>query len=243
MPLGSLGKGCAHDLGEVLNRLREDGLHGLVLDLRWCPGGYLTEAVDVASLFLRDGMIATVKTRVREDESYRCKDPGQFVDLPVVVLVNGETSGGAELIAAALQDHKRAVVVGQRTLGKASVQTPLHLNVSQVGLRLTTGTFVRPSGKNLHRFPDSKEDDDWGVSPDPDHECRVSADLAQSLRQWWLLQTLRPGGSTERLPLDDPLADPQRQAAVEALVRALRPKGQNTQTPNDQTPKKIPNDQ
>jgi carboxyl-terminal processing protease len=220
--LASLGKGSACELGDALARLQEDGMHGLILDLRWCPGGYLDEAVTVASLFLRDGVIARVKMRVREVEAHECKTPGPFATLPLVVLVNGETSGGAELIAAALQDHHRAIIVGQRTLGKASVQTPLHLNVSQVGLRLTTGTFLRPSGKNLNRFPDSKDDDDWGVHPDGDHECRVSADLSRTLRQWWLLQTLRPGGSMERLPLDDPTGDPQRQAALEALGECLQ---------------------
>jgi carboxyl-terminal processing protease len=90
-----------------------------------------------------------------------------------------------------------------------------------VGLKLTSGTFERPSGKNLHRFPDSKPADDWGVRPDADGECRVSPELGRRLREWWGRQSLRPGASNERLPLDDPSADPQRQAAVEAVARLL----------------------
>jgi carboxyl-terminal processing protease len=117
-----------------------------------------------------------------------------------------------------LQDHRRAVVVGQRSLGKGSVQTRLYLGLADVGLKLTTATFLRPGGKNLHRFPDSKPCDDWGVLPDAGREFRVSPDLSRALRRWWQQQTLRPGDSNERLPLDDPAADPQQQAALQALL-------------------------
>jgi len=128
----------------------------------------------------------------------------------VVVLVNGETLGGAELIAAALQDHKRATVCGQRTLGKASVQIPLALPVPGVGMKLTSGTFIRPSGKNLHRKPGSQSEDDWGVRPEVD--CRVSPELSKRLKQQWQEFSLRPSSSNKRLALDDPTADPQRVA-------------------------------
>ncbi len=217
--LGPLGQGCAQQLQEILVRLREEGVRGLILDLRWCPGGYLDQAVEVAGLFLKNGEIARVKRRagpVRE-RSYTCQQEGVFVETPLVVLVNAETSGGAELIAAALQDHQRAVVCGQRTVGKGSVQDQVHLEVGRLGMMLTSGSFVRPSGKNLHRFPDSKESDDWGVRPEPDQEWPVSSDFSKALRQWWLLYSLRPGGSTERLPLDDPSADPQREFALTTL--------------------------
>ncbi len=137
----------------------------------------------------------------------------------MVVLVNGETSGGAELIAAALQDHKRAVVVGQRTLGKASVQQPLQNPPPGVQLKLTAGTFYRPSGKNLHRFPESKPGDDWGVKPDV--EFRVSPQLGRQLKAWWEAQTLRPGPSLERLPLDDLSNDAQLRAAVDTVAANL----------------------
>jgi carboxyl-terminal processing protease len=162
-----------------------------------------------------------VKARGKEPTVYRSTSEGKFTGFPLAVLVNGQTMGGAELIAAALQDHHRAVVVGQRTLGKASVQTPIALPLPGVGLKLTSGTFERPGGKNLHRFPDSKPSDDWGVRPDADGEFRVSPELGRRLAEWWRRQSLRPGGSNERLPLDDPSADPQRQAAVEAVARLL----------------------
>jgi carboxyl-terminal processing protease len=220
--LAGLGNGTALQVRETVTALQGEGLHGLVLDLRWCPGGYLREAVNVASLFLGDGNVATVRSRGGKDVDYPSTAENKFLDFPVVVLVNGETSGGAELIAAALQDHKRAVVVGQRTLGKASIQTMVALGVPNAGLKLTNGVFLRPSGKNLNRGADSKPGDDWGDRPDPHMEVRVSPELGRQLRDWWLEQSLRPGGSSEALPLDDPRADPQRVAAVEALRGLLK---------------------
>src|SRR5262249_38197940 len=156
------------------------------------------------------GVIATERGRNRDDVVFRSTDLDKLRGFPVVLLVNGLTSGGAELIAAALQDHGRGFVVGQRTLGKASVQKTLHLGIPGVALRLTTGAFLRPTGKNLHRCPTSRPSDDWGVRPDDGGDARVSAELGARLRQWWAWQSLRPGGSAERLPLDDPRADPQQ---------------------------------
>ena len=220
--LTALGNGTALQVRETVTALQGEGLRGLILDLRWCPGGYLREAVNVASLFLGDGTVATVRSRGSKDIDYPSTAENKFLDFPVVVLINGETSGGAELIAAALQDHKRATIVGQRTLGKASIQTMVALGVPNAGLKLTSGVFLRPSGKNLQRGPDSKPGDDWGVRPDPRLDVRVSPELGRQLRDWWTEQSLRPGGSTEALPLDDPTADPQRVAAVEVLRGLLK---------------------
>ncbi len=226
--LGNLVDGTADELREVLGTLRQDGLRGLILDLRWCPGGALTGSIKTAELFLGEGTIATVKYRSRPEDIFRSTNEDKFLDFPIVVLINAESSGGAELIAAALQDHRRAVLVGQRTRGKGNVQTIT--SPGSIGLKVTSGTIVRPGGQNLHRFPDSKPSGDWGVRSDPGREFRVSADLSRALHTWWEQQTLRPGSSTERLPLDDPLTDPQRNAALEALTklmnRQVRAKGE-----------------
>jgi carboxyl-terminal processing protease len=215
--LAALNKGSAGELRQVIAALYADGLRGLVLDMRWCPGGFLDEAVDAARVFLSEGAIATVHARGKEDMEYRSDGQNAFTDFPIIVLVNGETSGGAELIAAALQDRGRAVVAGQRTLGKGSVQTQFALGVPGAALKLTNGVFLRPSGKGIQRKPGAGAGDDWGVQPESDLECRLSPDLARTLKSEWQQQTLRPGASMERLPLDDPDADPQRQAAAEAL--------------------------
>lgn len=222
--LGALSTGISRQLQEVLAGLQAKGLRGLILDLRWCPGGVLEEAVDVADLFLRDCKIATVVSRGGQQKEFLSHRDGNFLGFPVVVLVNGDTSGGGELVAAALQDHRRAVVVGQRTVGKATIQKPFAVPVRDTALKLTLGIFVRPSGKNLHRYPDSKRTEDWGVRPDPEGEFRVSPELSRNLREWWLLQTLRPAEDNEALPLDDPGQDPQQQRALKILLRLLEQK-------------------
>ena len=231
----TLARHTPAELERVLMRLDGgEGLRGVVLDLRWCPGGWLTSATGVASLFLEDGVIARTKARAEGEQVYQAQaDEHKFLRCPVVVLVNGETTGGGELIAAALQDHKRAAVAGQRTRGKGSIQSSVpRLAVVREGggfdglleLKLTTGTFVRPNGKGLNRFADSKPSDDWGVRPDPELEFRVSPDLGRRLKEWWQQQALRPGSSSKALPLDDPQQDPQRQAALKAVLRLMAEK-------------------
>jgi carboxyl-terminal processing protease len=215
--LAALNKGSAEELRHVIAALDAAGLRGLVLDMRWCPGGFLDEAVDAARVFLSEGAIATVRARGKEDMAYRSDGQKAFTDFPIIILVNGETSGGAELIAAALQDRGRAVVAGQRTLGKGSVQTQFALGVPGAAMKLTNGVFLRPSGQEIQRKPGAGAGDEWGVRPDSDLEFRLSPGLARTLKGEWQQQTLRPGASMERLPLDDPDADPQRQAAAEAL--------------------------
>jgi carboxyl-terminal processing protease len=220
--VGSLSEGTSEELEYELGRLQAQGIRGLILDLRWNPGGYFNEAIASARLFLGEELITRVKTRNGMDREYTGKRDVNFLNFAMIVLVNGQTSGGAELIAAALQDNHRALVAGQRTLGKASVQTTKALRVANLGIKLTSGTFIRPSGKNLHRFPESRRTDEWGVLPEPKLEFRISPDLDRQLREWYLWQTLRPGADKEVLPLDDPAADPQRYAAWKALAEKIK---------------------
>jgi C-terminal peptidase prc len=234
--VGALKYGTAEDLQQVLEALQRAGVRGLILDLRWCPGGMLSEAVDVAALFVGDRPIATIDYRDGRKETCTRRNTGQgnpvtFADVPLVVLVNGETLGGGELVAAAIQDARRGAVVGQRTVGKGSVQNSL-LNeqgaefspVANLTIRLSIGVFTRSNGKNLQRFATSKPGDDWGVRPDRGLEFAVSRELSQKLRDLWLLQSLRPGDSGETLPMDDPANDAQRQFAVKVLRKMLKKK-------------------
>jgi carboxyl-terminal processing protease len=219
--VGPLSNGTANELREVVAQLRSDGMRGLLLDLRWCPGGFIVEASAMAEMFLGPCLVCTVKSRSGE-EPYRSDGAAKFEDFPIIVLISPSTSGGGELIASALQDHNRAHMAGQRSRGKGSVQNSF--SVGDVGLRLTTGTFYRATGKGLHRFADSRPEDDWGVRPELDLEVRLSTELTRQLENWWLLQSLRPESSHEALPLDDPEVDVQRAAAWSALRAMLQPK-------------------
>src|SRR6185369_1816367 len=113
----------------ALRELEAGGCAGMILDLRWCPGGFLTQARAIAHCFLaEESVLARAKYRHRKDAIDEADEPVEhFLDLPILVLINGETSGGGELIAAALQDNRRAAIAGDRTIGKATVQKSLEL--------------------------------------------------------------------------------------------------------------------
>src|SRR5208282_2697986 len=94
--------------------------------------------------------------------------------VPMVILVNHYSASAAEIVSACLQDHKRAVVMGERTWGKGSVQNIIELENGRSALKLTTAAYKRPSGKNIHRFPNSTDKDEWGVMPDLGYELGLN---------------------------------------------------------------------
>lgn len=127
---------------------RED-LHGLVLDLRNNPGGLLTSAVQVADLFLDEGLIVYTQGRAEESRTNYAATRGDLLNgLPVVVLVNGGSASASEIVAGALQDQRRAIIVGQRSFGKGSVQTVLPLYGDRA-LKLTTARYYTPNGRSI----------------------------------------------------------------------------------------------
>lgn len=140
------------DLGKALDQLREDNngvLQGLVLDLRNNPGGLLDQAIEVSDLFLADGLI--VYTRGREEDAqaeFSAMQSGTEPDYPIVVLINGGSASASEIVAGALQDHKRAVIMGTQSFGKGSVQTIIPLS-DDSGLRLTTAKYYTPKGTSI----------------------------------------------------------------------------------------------
>ncbi len=145
-------KDTARSLTSHLDRLqREAGgrLGGIVLDLRNNPGGLLDQAVKVVDEFLDEGLIVSTKGRnPRHAEEYQAR-PGGLPDLPVVVIVNEGSASASEIVAGALQDHKRALILGTTTFGKGSVQTVVDLPDGS-GLKLTIARYYTPSGRSIH---------------------------------------------------------------------------------------------
>jgi carboxyl-terminal processing protease len=149
-------------LAEATASLLDRGAKSLILDLRDNPGGLLAQAVRTVSLFVADGVVCTTDGVHQEEQAYEVSGRATFPKLPVVVLVNGGSASAAEIVAAALQDHERAVVVGQRTFGKASVQSIRPLRAGGA-LKLTTAMYRTPSGADLTEVgirPDVKAADD-----------------------------------------------------------------------------------
>jgi len=149
---------------------------------------------------------------------------GQYSNMPLVLLVGHETTGGGELIASALRDNDRCVVVGQRTVGRASIQNVRDAGFAGIQFRITTGTSLRPNGKNRQRKPDSQPTDDWGIRPDEGLEVPITADKSAELRKQADLHSLRPADSQQALPFDDPATDPYRLTALTYLRKRLDPK-------------------
>jgi carboxyl-terminal processing protease len=174
----NFSENTAADLRHVLDELKKEGLHGLVLDLRTNPGGLLRSAVEVSRLFLPEGRIVSTRGRDQQEEVYEAHGREAILapakDYPMAILVNRLSASASEIVAAALQDHSRAVVIGERTYGKGSVQNILEMENHTSALKLTTASYWRPSGKNIHRFPDSKDTDDWGVRPNAGFEVKLS---------------------------------------------------------------------
>lgn len=223
--LGSITLLTAKHFQDALQSLIAQNARGLVLDLRWCPGGYLREAMQTAMALLPpDAQIARLEFRNPENHDEQPRpSPNPVIDLPIVVLINGETMGGGELIAAAFQDNRRAITAGERTFGKGSIQQSLNnSSIDGMPFKLTQGTFMRPNGKPLQRFPDSTGKDDWGVRPDDGRWLPLSADAARQIKEQWTLHSLRPGTSRDALATDDPENDPQLRAALMMLRAKIK---------------------
>jgi C-terminal peptidase prc len=159
------------DMARIVAELKKQGVKGLVLDLRFNPGGLLDSARDITDLFIDDGVIVSIKPRVGSPYVMTGQREGSVTDFPMVCLVNGLSASGSEIVSAALQDHHRAIVLGERSYGKGSVQNVVDFEREdgevKSQIKLTTASFWRPSGKNLNKASTAgKEADEWGVVPD-----------------------------------------------------------------------------
>ena len=146
--------GRVEDAIDIIKLKAGSNLKGFVLDLRNNPGGPFDEAVYMSDSFLEHGRI--VSTKGREQEAHHDAEPGDVADgLPIVILINGSSASAAEIVASALRDHKRALLVGQKSFGKGTVQRLIPLGRGDA-LRLTTATYHTPSGNSV----------EGGIQPD-----------------------------------------------------------------------------
>jgi carboxyl-terminal processing protease len=148
------------ELTSALKRLKSAGMEQLLLDLRDNPGGPLDQAINVAEQFLKLGqMVVYTRGRIaNSDDDHRVDSPGPYTDLPLVVLVDRQSASASEIVAGAIQDHDRGLVVGETTFGKALVQSVYPISNS-AGLALTTGRYYTPSGRLIQRPWDGSFDE------------------------------------------------------------------------------------
>ncbi len=217
--------GTVAELGEAIDQLTANDLQALVLDMRGNPGGELGAAIETADLFLSRGTIVSVRGRARRPQSWRARAEATLPDFPMVVLVNRHSASASEIVAGALQENGRAKILGTRTFGKGSVQEVHDLPYGQGTLKMTSGHYFLPSGRNI-----SRQDDEavWGVDPDPGFVVRMSDEAFRNAiiaRHGY--EVIRAGPAAETGDFASPqwirqdLHDDQLAAALEALQAKL----------------------
>lgn len=214
----SFGEQTVGELEAALKELEKQGIRGLVIDLRKNFGGILRAAVATCDFFVNKGIIVTTRGRDKRQnlEVFKATGKSGYTNWPIVILVDHWTASAAEIVAACLQDHHRAAIVGERTWGKGTVQNVIPLEGGKSALKLTVATYWRPNEVNIHRAANAKEEDEWGVKPDAGLAVSLSqqdqARAADERRQ----RDLQGARAGERPP---PLYDPPLDRAIEYLRR------------------------
>jgi len=204
---------------DLQNQIPADKLKGFVLDLRNNPGGLLDQAISVSDAFLERGEIVSTRGRnAEETQRFSARSGDLIKGKPVIVLVNGGSASASEIVAGALQDHKRATLIGTRSFGKGSVQTIIPLGAGNGALRLTTARYFTPSGKSIQAK---------GITPDievlqdvpDDLKARTDTKGESSLRGHLKAEGDEATGSQSYVP-PDPKDDKALKSALD-LIRGV----------------------
>jgi carboxyl-terminal processing protease len=212
--------GLKKAINDLQSQINQDQLKGYVLDLRNNPGGLLDQAINVADDFLERGEIVSTRGRDPEETQRFSAHPGDLTKgKPVIVLINGGSASASEIVAGALQDHKRATLVGTRSFGKGSVQTIIPLGAGNGALRLTTARYFTPSGRSIQAK---------GITPDievlqdvPEEvKARMEPKGESSLRGHLKAEGEEQSGSQSYVPTDN--KDDKALHAALDLLRGLQ---------------------
>ena len=206
--LDEFSERTGRDLEKKLKELEEQGMRSMILDVRNNPGGLLNVAAEVSDKFLEKGELI-VYTESRDSEqnmNFKARqDPVVGADVPVVVLVNGGSASASEIVAGALMDKHRAVIMGEKTFGKGSVQSIIPLSDGSA-LRLTTAKYLTPNGHSIN-----------GVGIEPDIEVKISAKQRAHLLGGMHGVSVEVEEDSDSDEDADEVDDPQLQRAIELL--------------------------
>lgn len=226
----------SEELKEAIDDLKKQGMKALILDLRFNPGGLLSQATEISDMFIESGKIVSTAGRNSRDRKWEATKEGTYSGFPMAIIVNRYSASASEILSACLQDHKRAAIVGERTWGKGSVQNVIEMEDGESALKLTTASYHRPSGKNIHRFPGSKDTDVWGVTPDENLRLRLSDEEMEELGVYRRNRDILDHSAK----LDDKFKDKQLALAMKYVETALndksKPAKKNAATPPPKKP-------
>jgi carboxyl-terminal processing protease len=211
------------DVEKTLRGLVKTGdIKGLVLDLRNNPGGLLPAAVRICDLFIKDGKLVSTKGRGQTSERvFNAAESDTLPDFPMAILVNRFSASASEIVSACLQDHNRAIIVGERTWGKGSVQNVIDLEDGKSAIKLTVASYHRPNGHPIHRLKTMTEKDEWGVKPNDGFDIRMTPEESNKLFLWRAAKDVATGKRPpdSKIPAnvkpDDKVVDKQLDKAVE----------------------------
>ncbi|MDP7016097.1 MAG: S41 family peptidase [Pirellulaceae bacterium] len=215
------GRRTAKEMQDALEELSKQEARGLIVDLRFNPGGLLSAAVQVSDMFIAEGEIVSVRGRNYPNRTWRAHKHNTIAKMPTAVLVNHYSASASEVVAACLQDHDRATVVGERTWGKGSVQNVIEFESGKSAVKLTTAGYHRPSGANIHRGKETPDSAVWGVTPDEGLAVGLNA------AQFGRMVTMRRANDLLRRDEDGKLihtrhVDPQLARALEDVRRQMQ---------------------
>lgn len=216
----------AEVLHHALDQLRDQGTRGLILDVRFNPGGLLESAVAVSDLFLDgDQRIVSIKGRNVLEQVEESTTGEVLAGIPIVVLANEYSASASEIVTGALSDNGRAKFIGARTFGKGSVQQLKLLENNMGGLKMTNAHYYLPNGRNIHRRPDA---DVWGVDPEEGFYVPMSSDQIEQMvkvrREGDVLRVNNEKNMDAAITpewIENELGDPQLAAAMRALAGKL----------------------
>lgn len=218
--------GTAVEIKKALAGLKKEGLNGLVIDVRNNPGGSLRAVIDICELFVGREDIVSIKARDSTDSRpFRGQAAGDK-SYPVAVLINGYSASASEILAACLQDHGRATVIGERSYGKGSVQQVAPYKYTEGQLKYTEARYYPPSGRNIDKIAAEqdaslKQRDEWGVRPDLGFEVKLTREEAADFQEYFRdLAIIPPAG--KKLPTTDLTKDRQLAKAVEHLRSQIK---------------------
>jgi carboxyl-terminal processing protease len=204
-------------LKNLAKRLAEPKVKGYILDLRNNPGGLLDQAVSVSDAFLNQGEIVSIRGRAPDESQRFDAKPGDLIHgKPLIVLINGGTASAAEIVSGALQDHKRATILGTRSFGKGSVQTIIPLGPDNGALRLTTARYYTPSGRSIQA---------QGITPDIEVAEQVPKNIAahmSSISEADLRGHLKATGAEEKGSQSYVPSDEKDDRALQTAIALLR---------------------
>jgi len=212
----------------------KQGMQGMIMDLRFNPGGRLDQAIKITDLFVDSGTILSTRGRYRAEQVVKATTEITLPRFPMIVLINENSASASEVVAGSLKDNKRAIVIGTRSYGKGSVQEVVPLEQDSGELKMTVAYYYLPSGRLVHRKKDAT---DWGVEPNItvrlDEESQLGLQRQRYEAELFRRPTTAPTTGTAASATPEPPLDAQLQRAVDTMT-ALLVLGSENAPPRDQ---------